>query len=205
MFNFEQLLLGIPALLLAISVHEFAHGYAAYLLGDPTAKYQGRLTLNPLAHLDPIGAIMLLVFRFGWARPVPINPSYFKNRRHGTIIVSLAGPVSNILMAWIFYNLVRIVPNYMPTLALARTMYLFLLINLQYNIGLAAFNLLPFPPLDGSKVVASLLPPRLGYSYQRFAQYGPFILMALLWTGAAQVILNPIYNTILWLISRFSV
>ena len=151
MLNLESLLLGIPALLLAISVHEFAHGYAAYLLGDPTAKYQGRLTLNPLAHLDPLGAIMLLVFRFGWAKPVQINPAYFKNRKHGTLIVALAGPAANVVMAWLFYNLLRTVPFYLPTRALARTAQLFLYINVQYNLGLAAFNLLPIPPLTVQK------------------------------------------------------
>src|SRR5690554_729966 len=149
MLSFEQIILGIPALLLAISVHEFAHGYAAYRLGDPTAKHHGRLTLNPLAHLDPIGALMLLIFRFGWARPVPVNSAYFKDRKKGTLIVSVAGPLSNILMAWLFFNLVRILPNRMPTFALAQTVYHFLLLNLNYNLGLAAFNLLPLPPLDG--------------------------------------------------------
>lgn len=179
MLNFEQLLLGIPALLLAISVHEFAHGYAAYRLGDPTAKHQGRLTLNPLAHLDPIGAIMLLVFRFGWARPVPINPVYFKDRKRGTLIVSIAGPLSNFLMAWLFYNLAQVVPRWMPTWSLHLTTRLFLELNVAYNLGLAAFNLLPLPPLDGSKIVSSLLPPRWEYNYLRYAQYGPFVLMLL--------------------------
>lgn len=204
MLNFQTLILGIPALLLAISVHEFAHGYAAYRLGDPTAKYQGRLTLNPLAHLDPLGAIMLLVFRFGWAKPVQVNPAYFKNRKQGTLIVALAGPLANVIMAWLFYNMWRTVPYYLPTAALSRTTYLFLYINVQYNLGLAAFNLLPIPPLDGSKVVASLLPPRWEYSFLRLSMYGPFILMLMLWTGMAQRIMNPVFNTLARLISRLS-
>ncbi len=205
MLSFEQIILGIPALLLAISVHEFAHGYAAYRLGDPTAKHHGRLTLNPLAHLDPIGALMLLIFRFGWARPVPVNSAYFKDRKKGTLIVSVAGPLSNILMAWLFFNLVRILPNRMPTFALAQTVYHFLLLNLNYNLGLAAFNLLPLPPLDGSKIAASLLPPRWEYNYLRLSQYGPFILMLLLWTGVAQIVLRPISQTLLRMISFLSI
>ena len=102
MLSIESFVLGIPALLLAISFHEFAHGYAAYKLGDPTPKYQGRLTLNPFAHLDPLGALMLLLFRFGWARPVMINSNYFKDRRKGTLIVAFAGPFANVFLAWVF-------------------------------------------------------------------------------------------------------
>lgn len=204
MLSIESIVLGIPALLLAISFHEFAHGYAAYKLGDPTPKYQGRLTLNPLAHLDPIGALMLLLFRFGWARPVMINSNYFKDRRKGTLIVALAGPLANVLLAWVFFNLARLLPGYMPSLSLARSVSIFLLINVQYNLGLAAFNLLPFPPLDGSKVVATLLPPRWAYSFSQWARYGQIILVVLLVTGGAQIVLNPIYRTLYLLVAKLS-
>mgnify|MGYP000854734351 FL=1 len=205
MLNLQSLLLGIPALLMAISVHEFAHGYAAHRLGDPTPRYQGRLTLNPLAHLDPIGGLMLLLFRFGWAKPVQINPAYFRNRKRGTLIVALAGPLANIVMAWLFYNLWRLVPGALPTPALRVTADLFLRINVLYNLGLAAFNLLPIPPLDGSKVAVSLLPPKWEYSFAVFSTYGPFVLMVLLVTGMTQRLLNPVLNTLLWLISRLSI
>lgn len=202
--SLEQLILGIPAILLAIAFHELAHGFVAYKLGDPTPKYQGRLTLNPMAHLDPLGAIALLVFKIGWAKPVLINPQYFKNRKRDTALVSIAGPLSNVLLAWLFYNILRFVPNLMPSLSLARTMYLFLLMNVQINLGLAAFNLLPIPPLDGSKIVAAFLPPKVEYKYHQLAHYGPFLLILLLVTGGAQIIINPIYSVLTKLIVALS-
>lgn len=196
----EQLILSIPALLLAISIHEFAHGYVAFRLGDPTPKFQGRLTLNPLAHLDPLGAIMLIMFRFGWAKPVMINPVYFKDRRKGSILVALAGPLANITLAWVFYTM----HSFWPIIGqFSYFMQVFFLINIQLNLGLAAFNLLPFPPLDGSKIVAGLLPPRMAYSYQRISQYGPFLLILLLVTGLAQFVLQPIYRVLYFVISGF--
>lgn len=204
MTRVEQMILGVPAILLAIAFHELGHAYVAYKLGDPTPKYQGRLTLNPLAHLDPIGAIALLVFKVGWARPVMINPQYFKNRKRDTALVSLAGPLANVLLAWIFYNSLRFLPGLMPSISLARTLYLFLLINVQINLGLAAFNLLPVPPLDGSKILAAFLPPKWEYKFSQLAHYGPFILIVLLLTGGAQIIINPIYSVLSHLIVSLS-
>ncbi len=201
--NWEFIVLGIPALLFAISIHEFAHGYVAHSLGDPTPSAQGRLTLNPLAHLDPIGGLMLLLFRFGWAKPVQVNPLYFKDRRKGMILVAIAGPLANVSAAFVFYHVLRWVMPAFVGAPFSYAIQMFLLVNVQLNLGLAAFNLLPFPPLDGSKVVAGLLPARLAYPYQRFAQYGPFVLMLLLFTGAFRVILNPIYNALLLVISGF--
>lgn len=204
MMSLEQMILGVPAILLAIAFHELGHAYVAYKLGDPTPKYQGRLTLNPLAHLDPLGAIMLLVFKVGWARPVIINPQYFKNRKRDTVLVSLAGPLANVLLGWIFYNLLRFIPSLMSSISVARSLYLFLLINVQVNLGLAAFNFLPIPPLDGSKILAGFLPPRLEYKFSQLAQYGPFLLMVLLITGGAQYMINPIYNVLSHLIVSLS-
>ncbi len=201
--NLEFIVLGIPALLFAITIHEFAHGYVAHRLGDPTPGAQGRLTLNPLAHLDPIGGLMLLLFRFGWAKPVPVNPLYFKDQRKGMILVAIAGPLANVSSAFVFYHLLRWVMPVFAGVPFSYGIQMFLLVNVQLNLGLAAFNLLPFPPLDGSKVVTGLLPPRLAYSYQRFSQYGPFVLMVLLFTGTFRVILNPIYNVLLLVISGF--
>lgn len=192
--NFEQIILAVPAILLAISVHEYGHAFVAHKLGDPTPKYQGRLSLNPLVHLDPLGTIMLLLFRVGWARPVMINSQYFKNKRQGTILVSLAGPLSNLITAWIFYNLVSIFGDYMLGSGTGQTLFLFLIINVQMNLGLAAFNLIPIPPLDGSHILAGLLPRRLAYQYSRLAPYGPFVLLALLIFGGSRYLINPIFN-----------
>jgi len=143
MFNLEQLILSVPAILLAIAFHELGHAFVAYKLGDPTPKYQGRLTLNPFAHLDPLGTIMLLVFRIGWARPVVINPHFFKNRRRDTVLVSIAGPLANVLLSWLFYNILKFTTGYGLGSSFTRTLFCFLLLNVQINLSLAAFNLLP--------------------------------------------------------------
>ena len=204
MFNLEQIILAVPAILLAISFHELGHGYVAYKLGDPTPKYQGRLTLNPLAHLDPMGTIMLILFRVGWARPVMINTQYFKNKRQGTLLVSLAGPLANVLLGWIFYNGLKIANLHLPYSSFSSTLLMFLLINVQINLGLAAFNLIPIPPLDGSHILASVLPPRLAYNYARLAPYGPIVLIVLLISGGARFFINPIYNVLSTLLIRLS-
>ncbi|HHY15556.1 MAG TPA: site-2 protease family protein [Firmicutes bacterium] len=204
MLNLEQIILSVPAILLAIAFHELGHAYAAYKLGDPTPKYQGRLTLNPFAHLDPLGTIMLLLFRIGWARPVVINPQYFKNRKRDTVLVSLAGPLANVLLGWLFYNLLRLATGYVPIGSFARSLFLFFLLNVQINLSLAAFNLLPIPPLDGSNIVAGILPPKLEYEFSRLAPYGPIILIILLISGGARLIINPIYGLLSQLIIRLS-
>lgn len=204
MLNLEQMILGIPAILLAIAFHELGHAYVAYKLGDPTPKYQGRLTLNPLAHLDPLGAIMLLIFKVGWAKPVMINPQHFKNRKQGTFLVSLAGPTANIFLAWLFYNALSLSVNFIPVSSLGRSLFMFLLVNVQVNLGLAAFNLLPIPPLDGSHILASLLPAKASYKYSQWARYGPFLLIVLLITGGAQFIMNPIYVILSQAITKLS-
>lgn len=148
-------LLRLPAVLWALSFHEFCHGWAAYKLGDRTAAYQGRLSLNPLDHLDPIGTLMLVFFRFGWAKPVPINSRYFKNPRRDIALVSLAGAAGNFLTAFVFGVIIRLFPAMlfysMPIRQLVFNM-------IVINIGLGVFNLLPIPPLDGSKVLAVMLP-----------------------------------------------
>ena len=205
MFNLEQLILSVPAILLAIAFHELGHAFVAYKLGDPTPKYQCRLTLNPFAHLDPLGTIMLLVFRIGWARPVVINPHFFKNRRRDTVLVSIAGPLANVLLSWLFYNILKFTTGYGLGSSFTRTLFLFLLLNVQINLSLAAFNLLPVPPLDGSKIVAGFLPPKWEYELSRFAQYGPIVLVLLLLSGGARSIINPIYNFLSQLVIRLSI
>lgn len=176
-----DLFLRLPGLLLAIVIHEFSHGYTAYLLGDDTAKNSGRLTLNPIKHIDLIGFIFLLIFRFGWAKPVPINPLNFKNRRKGIVIVSLSGPFSNFLVAFIILFIISLLLN-------------ILFLGLWYNMMLGIFNLLPFPPLDGSKILASLLPRRLEYYFYKYEKYLYLILIILLFTDLIDRILTPMIN-----------
>lgn len=185
------LLISIPGLILALSLHEFAHGYAAYLMGDNTAKYNGRLSLNPLDHLDLMGTLCLFLFRFGWAKPVPINPYNFRNRRAGIVVVSLAGPFMNFLTALLLSLVQVIFVRYTPYSKLYEFIYLVLLYAIQLNIGLMCFNLIPIPPLDGSKVLLEFLPYRFRETFYRFEQYSSFILMALLFTN----VLNPVLFT----------
>lgn len=177
-----DMILLAPPILVALTFHEYAHGYVALRFGDPTAKMAGRLTLNPLSHLDPIGTIMLFVVHFGWAKPVPVDPRYFRNPKQDMLWVALAGPGANMVLALISGILLSILGR--GSLFGSHNM---LLIMLQYslfiNLALAVFNMLPIPPLDGSKVLRGLLP----YQYQHIADqmemYGPWALMGLIMMG----------------------
>ena len=172
-FDITQWIIKIPVLLFAITIHEYAHGKAALALGDPTAKQMGRLSFNPLSHLDILGAICLFLFNFGWAKPVPVDIRYFKNMRRDVIIMSLAGPVANLGAAFIAGLLIRF-------LTLPVEIYLQVLLWLiLMNIGLGLFNLLPLPPLDGSHVLENILSPKAAQTYRRFGRYGPFILIGI--------------------------
>ena len=184
MFNTEyitQLLLGAVAVLITLTVHEYAHGYAAYKLGDSTAKSYGRLSLNPLKHLDPFGAVCMLFFHFGWAKPVPINPRNFNRPRRDFAITAAAGPLSNIVMGFftaplflLFANLFRY--SEIPLLnSIMTNTLLFVYTFFRINIGLGIFNLLPIPPFDGSRIVNVLLPPKAYFGimkYERFIYWG---------------------------------
>ena len=174
MFDIADLVIKIPVLLFSITIHEYAHGKMAFNCGDPTAYSLGRLTLNPLPHIDPFGALCLFLFNFGWAKPVPINTRYFKNTRSDIIKTSLAGPVSNFILALIAGILIRFVPIYMEAMGT------FLYYMLFMNIGLGLFNLLPIPPLDGSHVLENILPFKLSLFYYKFKQYGPIILIGII-------------------------
>jgi Zn-dependent protease len=187
----------LPAVLLALTVHEYAHGLVADRLGDPTPRDAGRLTLNPLRHLDPVGTLMLLVAHIGWARPVPVDPGNFDHPRRGMIWVSLAGPLANMAAASAFGLLLRFIPP--GVLAdsgpIGLGLLSFLLWGLFINLVLAVFNLLPLPPLDGSKVLQGLLPPRAARLYGSVGRAGPLLLLlavvagrSLLWRAIAPFI-----------------
>ena len=186
-----SLVLSIPGLFLALSFHEFAHGYAAYLMGDNTARYNGRLSLNPMAHLDIVGTLCLLLFHFGWAKPVPINPANFRNHRKGIIVVSLAGPFANFLLALVCTILCKFLYGFISTSQIAEFFYMVLLYAQVMNVGLMVFNLIPIPPLDGSKVLMEFLPYRMRYQMYSLERYSGIILLVLVWTR----MLTPVLNT----------
>ena len=165
-------------LLFSIAFHEMAHGWAAYKFGDPTAKMMGRLTLNPLKHLDPIGTLLLLIIGLGWAKPVIVNMRNIPNRTH-QMLVALAGPASNFLLALIFSLLIYLLKS-SSDIAINQLVMTFLDIIVTINLGLAVFNLLPIPPMDGSRILAWILPDSLEYQYMKLEPYGMFILMLLL-------------------------
>ena len=164
-------------------------------LGDPGPKFDGRLTLNPLAHLDPVGTLMLFFFSFGWAKPVMVNPARFKNPRRDMMWVALAGPLSNIALAFALARLAPFILNIVPPGALRAT-WMFLQVSVQLNIWLAVFNMLPLPPLDGSKVLMGILPRRYAYRYARLESYGTVILLLLVVSGMLFRVLQPAYSAV---------
>ena len=167
----------VAAVVLCLSVHESAHGLAALALGDPTAKNLHRLSLNPLRHIDWFGLAMMFTAGFGWAKPVPIDPRYFRNPKWGMALTALAGPASNFLLAAASMLLARAFANHQAALLFfAYTVPLL-------SLGLGVFNLIPFPPLDGSKVLAAFLPDRLYVRWMRYEQFGMLILLAVIWFG----------------------
>jgi Zn-dependent protease len=179
-FLLDIAIIAIPALI-CITIHELAHGYVAYRLGDNTAKDMGRLTLNPIKHIDPIGLAMILVIGFGWAKPVPVNMGNFKNPKVGMALTALAGPLSNIILAFIviFIFVLLPAPQDMVSVFIMQIIVRMALLN----VALAIFNMLPIPPLDGSKILFSLLPENLYYKLMRYERYGMILLLAIMLLG----------------------
>lgn len=186
MFNLpdlHQMTLMLPAIILGLTLHEYAHGLSAYRLGDSTAHDMGRLTVNPIAHIDPVGLLLLFFAGFGWAKPVPVNPVNFQgDMRRGMMLVSLAGPGTNLLLAVISAIVLGITASWQVAYLQSILYYM-----VQINVVLAVFNLLPIPPLDGSKVLAGLLPGRQEWLY-RMEAYGTIILILLVFTGAIRIL-----------------
>lgn len=195
-FDPTRWLMILPGIIIGLTFHEYAHARAASYLGDDTSYHAGRLTLNPVAHLDMMGFLMLLLAGFGWAKPVPINPLRFRgNMRTGIALVSLAGPVANLIIAFtgaLIYYLsfptgVQAGMTGEPGIQMLRGL-------IWINVVLAAFNLIPVPPLDGSKILASLLPPQRGQTFVQLERYGPLILIVLIFTGFIGKLLSPLLS-----------
>lgn len=210
-----SLLFSLPCVLIAITFHEVAHGYAAYRLGDPTAASLGRLTLNPLKHLDPLGTLCMLLFRFGWARPVPINSRYFKKPRRDMAIVALAGPLTNIGLAFLgmlLYHIAGAVSSLLPQTggrSFGATAMGLLIVFLSYffqlNASFAIFNLLPIPPLDGSRLLTLILPPKWYFKimeYERWIALGMLVLLYIgVLDGPLSFLVNGLLGAMDWIIS----
>ena len=204
--SLTELLYSIPCILIALTVHEVAHGWMAYKLGDPTAKTMGRLTLNPLKHLDPIGALCMLSFHFGWAKPVPIDSRYFKKPKRDVALTALAGPVSNILMAFcgiLLFSILRAVFVQVGAAssfgATIQQLVLYLLFYFySLNLSLALFNFLPVPPLDGSRIFLVFLPQKYYFGIMKYERYIQLALMLCLWLGFLDGILSTLVG---WLAS----
>lgn len=196
-----QLLLLIPIILFSLSVHESAHAFVAHKLGDDTARNYGRITLNPAKHFDPVGFIFLLLFGFGWAKPVPVNTRYMKNARWGFVATSLAGPFSNMILAFlsaVAAQLTVAVLTHIPNLGGMAGMITvaFFQMAAQLNVGYAVFNLLPIPPLDGSRLWTALLPRKWAEWTFRYERYMQYILLIFLYLGAFTNVLNTAIDAV---------
>ena len=182
-FDLRSLLLNLPGILFGFTIHEFAHAWTAWRLGDDTAERQGRLTLNPLAHLDPMGTLLIVFAGFGWARPVPVNPAHFRHPRRDDILVTAAGPASNLLTAGVMALLFHLVPIQGAD-SIGNTFGEVLYRGIYFNLLLCFFNLIPIFPLDGARILRSLLPLNQAYAFSRLEPIGPLILRGVIALGS---------------------
>jgi Zn-dependent protease len=198
-----ELIILAPPLLFALTLHEFAHGFIADRLGDPTARLAGRLTLNPLSHLDPLGTIAFFFIKFGWAKPVPVNAGYFRNPKQDMLWVALAGPVTNLglaIISAILAKLVWFIAGFLPYSGAMEAILLplsaMLVASVWINLVLAIFNILPIPPLDGGRILAGLLPDRLAEPYRQVERYGFIIILILAFSGLLSRVILPIIKAV---------
>lgn len=195
-YSLDQFVYVAITLMIAFTLHEFAHAYVAYKFGDDTAARQGRLTLNPLKHLDPVGTILIFIAGFGWARPVPVNRFFFKNPRLAGVLVSIAGPLSNLLLVvvalFIWYGLLAM--GLGPSLPEGAVGFINVFVGL--NAVLFVFNLLPFPPLDGYRIIEDLAPNDLRAKLTQYENYGIVIFLILVITPLDQYTITPLFNTV---------
>ena len=195
-----DMLLRLAAVLLCLTVHETCHGLAAYALGDPTARQAHRLSLNPLRHIDWFGLLMMFLAGFGWAKPVPVNPNYFKKPKQGMALTALAGPMSNFLLALIMLLAARIFCDVASNSEANQRILDFILMVAILSIGLGLFNLVPIPPLDGSKVLFAVLPDRAYDQLMRYERYGMLVLFALVFFDVGS---NALSQAISWVFDLF--
>ena len=195
--------LRVAAVFLCLTVHETCHGLAAYALGDPTAKSMHRLSLNPFRHIDWLGLVMMFAAGFGWAKPVPVDPRYFRRPKQGMALTALAGPASNFLLAFLALLISKAIYLYIPYGTMWETLFTFCVYDLALlSIGLGLFNLLPIPPLDGSKVLGAFLPDDMYFRLMRYERYGILLLLALSWMGVTgNLISGAIYRTFSFMVS----
>lgn len=202
-FGLKEIILRLPIIFIAITVHEYAHGYAALKMGDPTAKLSGRLSMNPFAHMDILGALSMLIFGFGWAKPVPINPNNFRDHKKGTVIVSLAGPVSNLFLAFlgsVLYGIFQRIGFGSFSPQFSEIFYGLLAQLIMLDVCFGIFNLVPFPPLDGAKIVGAFLPYKTYFKIMQYERYAFPILILLMYLGIFDkilgVLITPIVNSL---------
>ena len=199
-FNLMEIVAGLPGLIIALALHEYAHAWAAVKMGDFTPKMMGRLTLNPMAHIDPIGIVVLLIARFGWAKPVVINPHNFRDRKKGEILVALAGPAMNFLLAFLSLG-VMIFLTHRMRMEMSYGLRAVLWLIVVYNINFGIFNMIPLPPLDGSRILMAVLPYEMQYRFAALERYSMIIFIIFIATPILGYILIPIAQFLLGLFS----